>query len=68
MNIAITKSDVEDCHRLDKSSKSTFVRFVHRKHYYPISIAIASKKFKTSKICKSKLGFESDVKFHVSET
>ena len=30
MNIAITKNDVEDYHRLGKSSKSTIVRFVNR--------------------------------------
>ena len=61
MNIAITKNDVEDCHRLGKSSKSTIVRFVNRKHCY----AILSKKFETSKIDKSKLGFESNVKLYV---
>ena len=32
MNIAITKNDVEECHRLGKSSKSTIVRFVNRDH------------------------------------
>ena len=63
MNIAITKNDVEDCHRLGKSSKSTIVRFVNRKHCY----AILSKKFETSKIDKSKLGFEPNVKLYVSE-
>ena len=63
MNIAITKNDVEDCHRLGKSSKSTIVQFVNRKHCN----AILSKKFETSKIDKSKLGFESNVKLHVSE-
>ena len=31
MNIAIIKSDVEGCHRLGKSSKSTIVWFVNRK-------------------------------------
>ena len=54
MNIAITKNDVEDCHRLGKSSKSTIFRFVNRKHCY----AFLSKKFETSKIDKLKLGFE----------
>ena len=63
INIAITKNDVEDCHRLGKSSESTIVRFVNRKHCN----AILSKKFETSKIDKSKLGFESNVKLHVSE-
>ena len=63
MNIAITKNHVEDCHRLSKSSKSTIVRFVNRKHCN----AILSKKFETSKIDKSKLGFESNVKLYVSE-
>ena len=63
MNIAITKNDVEDCHRLGKSSKSTIVQFVNRKHCN----AILSKKFETSKIDKSKLGFESNVKLYVSE-
>ena len=43
MNIAITKNHVEDCHRLSKSSKSTIVRFVNRRHCN----AILSKKFKT---------------------
>ena len=41
MNIAVTKNDVEDCHRLGKSSRSTIVWFVNRKHYY----VILSKKF-----------------------
>ena len=63
MNIAITKNDVEDCHRLGKSSESTIVRFVNRKHCN----AILNKKFETSKIDKSKLGFESNVKLYVSE-
>ena len=62
MNIAITKNDPEDCHRLRKSSKST-VRFANRKHCN----AILRKKFETSKIDKSKPGFESNVKLHVSE-
>ena len=43
MNIAITKNHVEDCHRLSKSSKSTIVQFVNRKHCN----AILSKKFET---------------------
>ena len=63
MNIAISRNDVEDCHRLGKSSKSTIVQFVNRKHCN----AILSKKFETSKIDKSKLGFESNVKLYVSE-
>ena len=63
MNIAITKNDVEDCHRLGKNSKSTIVRFVNRKHCN----AILSKKFETSQIDKSKLGFESNVKLYVRE-
>ena len=63
MNTAITKNDVEDCHRLGKSSKSTIVWFVNRKHCY----SILSKKFETSKIDKSKLGFESNVKLYESE-
>ena len=63
MNIAITKNDVEDCHRLGKSSKSTIVWFVNRKHCY----AILNKKFETSKVDRSKLGFDSNVKLYVSE-
>ena len=63
MNIAITKNDIEDCHSLGKSSKSTIVQFVNRKHCY----AILNKKFETSKIDRSKLGFESNVKLYVSE-
>ena len=62
MNIAITKNDVEECHRLGKSSKSTIVRFVNRDHCY----VTLSKKFETSKIDKTKLGFESNVKLYVS--
>ena len=62
INIAITKNDAEDCHRLGKSSKSTIAQFVNRKHCY----AILSKKLETSKIDKSNLGFESNVKLHVS--
>ena len=63
MNIGITKNDVEDCHRVSKNSKSTIVRFVNRKHCY----AILSKKFGTSKIDRSKLRFESNVKLYMSE-
>ena len=63
INIAVTKNDVEDCHRLGKSSKNTIARFANRKHCN----AVLSKKFETSKIDKSKLGFESNVKFYVSE-
>ena len=63
MNIAITKNDVEDCHRLGKSSKSNIVQFVNRKD----CCAILSKICETSKIDKSKLGFDSNVKLYVSE-
>ena len=41
INIAVTKNDVEDCHRLRKSSKNTIFRFVNRKHCN----AVLSKKF-----------------------
>ena len=58
INIAITKNDVEDCHKLGKSSKSTIARFMNRKHCY----GILSKKLETLKTDKSKLGFESNVK------
>ena len=61
--LQLQKNDVEDCHRLGKSSKNTIVCFVNRKHCN----AILSKKFETSKIDKSKLGFESNVKLYVSE-
>ena len=61
MNIAITKNDVEDCDRLGKSSESTIFWFVNRKHCY----AILNKKFETSKIDRSKLGCESNVKMWV---
>ena len=63
MNIATTKNDVEDCDRLGKSSESTIFWFVNRKHCY----AILNKKFETSKIDRSKLGFESNVKLYMSE-
>ena len=64
MNIAITKNDVEDCNRLGKQKfKSTIVQFVNRKHCY----VILNKKFDTSKIDRSKLGFESNVKSYLSE-
>ena len=43
INIAITKNNVEDCHRLGKSLKNTIVRFANRKHCN----AILSKKFET---------------------
>ena len=57
MNISMTKSDVDDWHRFGKCAKSTIVWFVNRKHYH----AILSKKFETSHIDKSKLGFEANV-------
>ena len=64
MNILYcTKNDVEDCDRLGKSWKSAIVRFVNRKYCY----AILNKKFETSKIDRSKLDFESNVKLYVSE-
>ena len=52
-NIAIIKIVVEDCQRVGKSSKSIIVWFVNRKHCF----VILRKKFETSKIDKSKLGF-----------
>ena len=48
---AVTKNNVEDCHRLGKRSKSTIVQFVNRKHCY----AILSKKFETSKLINQSL-------------
>ena len=63
MNIEITKSDVGGCHKLSRSSETTIVRFVNRKYCY----AILSKNFPSSKIEKSKLGFEPNVKLYVDE-
>ena len=51
MNVAITKNNVEDYLRLGKSSTSTIVWFVNRKHCYPI----LNKKFETLKIDRSML-------------
>ena len=63
LKLKFTKSDVEDCHRLGKSSKSTIINLVNRQHCF----AILRQKFEISKIEKLKLGFESNVKLYVSK-
>ena len=54
LNIPLAKSDIEDCHRLDKSKpKNAIVRFVNRKNCY----AALSKKLDLWHIDEVKLGF-----------
>ena len=54
LNISLAKSDIEDCHRLDKSkSKNAIVRLVNRKNCY----AALSKKLDLWHIDEVKLGF-----------
>ena len=41
MNIEITNNDVEDCHGLDKSSKSTIAPLVNRKYLRNQSLVLS---------------------------
>ena len=64
LNIAILKSDIEDCHRLGKANpKNTIVRFVNRKF---CNIALEKKKQLMS-LNKTELGFKPDVALYISE-
>ena len=63
-NIATSKSDIEDCHRLGKANpKSTIVRFVNRKF---CNDALEKKKQLMS-LNKIELGFKPDVALYISE-
>ena len=64
LNITISKSDIEDCHRLGKANpKNTIVRFVNRKF---CNIALEKKKQLMS-LNKTELGFKPDVALYISE-
>ena len=63
LNIAILKSDIEDCHRLGKANpKNTIVRFVNRKFCND-----ALEKKKQLSLNKTELGFKPDVALYISE-
>ena len=63
LNIAISKSDIEDCHRLGKANpKNTIERFVNRKF-----CNIALEKNKQLSLNKTELGFKPDVALYISE-
>ena len=59
MNIIITKNNVEDCHRLSKSSKSKIVPFMNRKHCY----AILRKNLKLQKLINQSLALSQMLNF-----
>ena len=64
INVKINKFDIEDCHRIGKSKKTTIVRLVNRKNCK----AVLEKKLSLSrKLDNEKLGFQSDAKIVVSE-
>ena len=64
INVKIDKFDIEDCHRMGKSKKTTIVRFVNRKNCK----AILEKKLSLNrKLDNEKLGFQSDARILVSE-
>ena len=64
LNITISKSDIEDCHRLGKANpENTIVRFVNRKFCNDK----LEKKKKLMSINKMELGFKPDVALYISE-
>ena len=64
LNITISVSDIEDCHRLGKTNpKNTIVPFVNWKF---CSNALEKKKQLMS-LNKTELGFKSDVALYISE-
>ena len=64
LNITISKSNIEDCHRLGKANpKNTIARFVNRKF---CNDALTKKKQLMS-LNKTELGFKPDVALCISE-
>ena len=63
INVKIDKFDIEDCHCMAKSKKTTIVRFVNRKNCK----AIPEKKLSLNrKLDNAKLGFQEDARIFVS--
>ena len=55
INVKMNKFNIDDCHRMDKSKKTTIVRFVNRKNCK----AVLGKKFGLNrKLDNEKLGFQ----------
>ena len=64
LNITISKSDIEDCHRLGKAyPKNTIVQLVNQKF---CNKALGKKKLMS--LSKTELGFKLDVGFYINET
>ena len=64
LNITISKSDIEDCHRLGKANpKNTIVRFVNRKF---CNDALEKNKQLMS-LNKTEMGFKPDISLYISE-
>ena len=64
INVEIDKFDIEDCHCMGKSKKTTIVCFINRKNCK----AILEKKLSLNrKLDNAKLGFQSDARIFVSE-
>ena len=64
LTIAISKSDIEDCHKLGKANpKNTIVQFVNQKF---CNDALEKKK-KLMSLNKTELGFKPDVALYISE-
>ena len=60
----MNKFNIDDCHRMDKSKKTTIVRFVNRKNCK----AVLGKKFGLNrKLDNEKLGFQWDARIFVSK-
>ena len=65
INVKINTFDIEDCHRMGKSKKTTIVCFANRKNCK----AVLEKKLSVSrKLDNEKLGFQSDARIFVSES
>ena len=64
INVKINKFNIDDCHRMGKSKKTTIVRFVNRKNCK----AVLEKMFGLNrKLDNEKLGFQWDARIFVSE-
>ena len=64
INVKINTFDIEDCHRMRKSKKTTIVRFVNRKNFKTV---LEKKISLNRKLDNEKLGLQSDARIFASE-
>ena len=64
INVKINTFDIEDCHRMRKSKKTTIVRVVNRKNCKTV---LEKKISLNRKLDNEKLGFQSDARIFASE-